>query len=263
MPLLLALAASTPAFAAGRRARAAARAAAPCAARAHDVARRPARRRRRPAKDDEGPPRLSLPTESDRDAWLRSGFRLSLGLVYGRLAGLEGAPSGRLLGATLRLGLRLDADWSRARVVSVRERVGARRPVGAAVRGHDRSDVARDARTSRSRSASASAASSRGAPAGPTSTRCPTRSRPRTRFPARRRRCRAAAASARPALARAEWTFVLGPRSATSLGLEAIGQWTGCVDDTGRVEPDTGQAIVRRQYWPHVGATGTWGFTWR
>src|SRR5438046_1672626 len=62
-----------------------------------------------PAKDDEGPPRLSLPTESDRDAWLRGGFRLSLGMVYGRLVGLEGAPSGRLLGATVRLGLRLDA----------------------------------------------------------------------------------------------------------------------------------------------------------
>jgi hypothetical protein len=63
-------------------------------------------------KDDEGPPRLSLPTESDRDAWLHGGFRLSLGMVYGRLVGLDGAPSGRLLGATVRLGLRLDAAWS-------------------------------------------------------------------------------------------------------------------------------------------------------
>ena len=64
-------------------------------------------------------------------------------------------------------------------------------------------------------------------------------------------------------LARAEWTFVLGPRTATGLGLEVLGQWTGCVDDTGRVEPDSGQAIVRRQWWPHVGAVGTWSFTWR
>jgi len=83
--LLLALAATTQAFAEGPRP---------------------------PAKDDEGEPRLSLPTESDRDAWTRAGFRLSLGAVYGRLAGLEGAPSGRLLGATVRLGLRLDASWS-------------------------------------------------------------------------------------------------------------------------------------------------------
>ena len=37
-----------------------------------------------------------------------------------------------------------------------------------------------------------------------------------------------------------------------------LGQWTGCVDDTGRVEPDTGQAIVRRQWWPHVGGRRHW-----
>jgi hypothetical protein len=56
---------------------------------------------------------------------------------------------------------------------------------------------------------------------------------------------------------------VLGPRSSTSLGLEARGQWTGCVADTGTVEPDSGQAIVRRQWWPHLGASAVWGIAWR
>ena len=56
---------------------------------------------------------------------------------------------------------------------------------------------------------------------------------------------------------------MLGPRATTGFALEAIGQWTGCVDDTGLVEPDTGQAIVRRQWWPHVGVVGGWGVTWR
>ncbi|MBK9031931.1 MAG: hypothetical protein IPL61_11495 [Myxococcales bacterium] len=64
-------------------------------------------------------------------------------------------------------------------------------------------------------------------------------------------------------LVRGEWSYVLGPRSQVAVALEAIGQWTACVDDTGRVEPDTGDAIVRRQYWPHVGATLTAGITWR
>ena len=64
-------------------------------------------------------------------------------------------------------------------------------------------------------------------------------------------------------LARAEWSYVLGPRASTSVALEAFGQWTGCVDDTGRVEPDTGTAIVRRQFWAHAGATLAWGITWR
>ncbi len=99
--------------------------------------------------------------------------------------------------------------------------------------------------------------------AAPRSARIRGRSTARTRFRPRVRRCRAAAASALPALARAEWTIVLGPRSATSFALEAIGQWTGCVDDTGTVEPDTGQAIVRRQWWPHAGVTAIWGMTWR
>ena len=173
------------------------------------------------AKDDEGPPRLSLPTESDRDAWLRGGFRLSLGLVYGRLVGLEGAPSGRLLGATVRLGLRLDASWSVLASFQYASASAARRPVGPPVRGHDRSDVARHA-APRARARPRLRRHRRGAHrAGPTSTRSPTPSRRRTRSPAPHRRCRAAAASARPALARAEWTFVLGPRTATSLGLEA------------------------------------------
>ena len=64
-------------------------------------------------------------------------------------------------------------------------------------------------------------------------------------------------------LARAEWSIALGPRAMTAFGLEGTGQWTGCVDDTGLVEPDTGKAIVRRQWWPHVGVIGSWGVMWR
>jgi hypothetical protein len=64
-------------------------------------------------------------------------------------------------------------------------------------------------------------------------------------------------------LARVAWSVVLGPRSQAGIALEAIGQWTGCVDDTNRVESDTGTAIVRRQWWPHTGATIAWEITWR
>ena len=65
-----------------------------------------------PAADSDGEAKLSLPTESDRLAWTRPGFRLGIGLAYGELVGLRGAPSGRLLGVALHAGLRLDADWS-------------------------------------------------------------------------------------------------------------------------------------------------------
>jgi hypothetical protein len=45
-------------------------------------------------------------------------------------------------------------------------------------------------------------------------------------------------------LARVEWGYVLGPRAQTSVALEVVGQWTGCVDDTNRIELDTGTAIA-------------------
>src|SRR6185312_7739021 len=58
--------------------------------------------------DDDGVVKLSLPTEADRVAWTQPGFRLALGMAYGRVQGLRGAPSGRLLGPLLHAGLRLD-----------------------------------------------------------------------------------------------------------------------------------------------------------
>ena len=64
-------------------------------------------------------------------------------------------------------------------------------------------------------------------------------------------------------IARAEYAWVIGPRGETNVALELLGQYTTCTESTGRVQPDTAQPIVRTQYWPHVGALVTWGFTWR
>lgn len=212
--------------------------------------------------DKEGEPRLSLPTIADRDAWLRSGFRMGLGVSYGDLVGLGGAPSGRLLGFLVRLGVRLDRDWSivaslqYARAQSAGGLDGLRYSgtidptwhvtphlsmalglgFGGIVEGStSRPDI-----------------SPLGGPLASSYT-FPTANPP---LPS----CSGVGVSA---LARAEWTIVLGPRSATSLALEAIGQWTGCQDDTGHVDTDSGQAIVRRQWWPQAGGTAVWGITWR
>ncbi len=64
------------------------------------------------------------------------------------------------------------------------------------------------------------------------------------------------------ALARVEWMYVLGPRSATNVAFEMIGQYTACTESVG-TDVDTAQEIDYRQYWPHVGGTLTWGVTWR
>jgi hypothetical protein len=214
------------------------------------------------ADDAEAPPRLSLPTESDRDAWQRSGFRLGLGLGYGRLVGLDGAPSGRLLTFGLRLGLRLDADWSvlasfqYARASSTGGLSGLRFAGTVDPTWHV------------TRSFSLAVGLGFGGIVEGTTGRPDIDPLPSTldtsyTFPSANPPLPSCSGVGAAGLARAEWMLVLGPRSAMSAQVEAVGQWTGCVADTGRVEPDTGLAIVRRQWWPHAGLTVAWGIMWR
>jgi hypothetical protein len=205
---------------------------------------------------------LSLPTQSDRDAWQRGGFRLSIGLTYGRLVGLEGAPGGRLLGPAVRVGLRLDADWSL--FVSFQYN-GADDPGRfSALRFAGTIDPTWHATRHLSLALGLGFGGIvEGGSLRPDVEPLPDAIETSYTFPRGSPPLPDCSGVGPAGLARAEWTFVLGPRTSTGLGLEVLGQWTACVNDTGRVEPDTGQAIVRRQFWPHVGATGTWSFTWR
>lgn len=224
----------------------------------------PAATRTPPTTDEvEGEPKLSLPTEADRQAWQNSGFRLSLAVAYGQLVGLRGAPSGRLLAAKLRVGLRLDRQWSlmtsyeyarasQPRGLSGLRFTGTLDPTwhvtpsvslavgfgfGGIVEGRNtgRPDIEPFAETLE------------------TSYTFPDASPP----------IASCSGIGTAALARAEWGVVLGPRSQLAVAAEATGQWTGCVQDTNRFEPDSGKAIVRRQWWPHAGFTLAAGFTWR
>lgn len=211
---------------------------------------------------DDGAPRVSLPTEADRQAWVRSGFRLALAAGYGELVGLGGAPSGRLFAAKLRVGLRLDATWSalasfeyalasRAGGLSGLRFAGTIDPTWHVTRnlalsvGFGFGGIV-EASTGREDSepfASTLETSYTFPDASPPIANC--------------------SGVGVAGLARAEWGYVIGPRAQLGVSLEAIGQWTGCVHDTNRFEPDTGQAIVRRQWWPHAGATIAVGMTWR
>jgi hypothetical protein len=212
--------------------------------------------------DEEGVPKLSLPTEADRIAWRRTGFRLGLGLAYGRFEGLHGAPSGRLLGAQLHAGLRLDETWSiyasfQYASVSGRNGLSGLRfagtidptwhvtPAISLAVGAGFGGIV-EGRTGRMEVDPL--------PSGlDTSVTLPSASPP---LPS----CSGVGAAV---LARAAWTKVLGPRSSTDIALEAIGQYTECVQRTGRLDADTAQPIVRRQYWPHAGLTLSWGVAWR
>ena len=214
------------------------------------------------SKDAEGPPRFSLPTQSDRDAWTRGGFRLSLGLTYGRFVGLEGAPSGRLLGPTIRVGLRLDASWS---LFASFQYNGSDAPVGGLWGLRFAGTIDPTWHVTRHLSLALGLGFGGIVESGlrPDIDPLPGTIETSYTFPRSSPPLPSCSGVGVAGLARAEWTFVLGPRTATGLGRELLGQWTGCVEETGRVEPDSGQAIVRRQWWSHTGVTGTWGFTWR
>jgi hypothetical protein len=213
------------------------------------------------AKENEAEPRLSLPTEADWAAWQRSGFRLSLGLTYGRMQGLEGAPTGRLLGPTLRLGLRLDRSWS---IMASLQYANAASPASLhGLRFSGTIDPTWHATRHFSLAVGLGFAGIVGGRYGMDVMPFGDSLGTSYTFPSSSPAMPGCSGVGEAALVRTQWTWVLGPRSATDLGLEAFGQWTECVDDTGRVEPDTGQPIVRRQWWPHVGVTGTWSVTWR
>ena len=212
--------------------------------------------------DDEGEPRLSLPTEADRDAWLRGGFRMGLGIVYGEFAGLEGAPSGRLRGVTLRLGLRLDADWS---VLASFQYALAASPGGLdGLRFSGTIDPTWHVTRHLSLAVGFGFGGIvEGSTGRPDLMPLPSTLNTSYTFPGASPSLPSCSGVGATGLARAEWVIILGPRAATSFTVEAMGQWTGCIADTGTVEVDTGQEIVRRQWWPHAGATVGWGMTWR
>jgi hypothetical protein len=187
---------------------------------------------------------------------------LGIGVVYGQLAGLEGAPSGRLRGVTLRAGLRLDADWS---VLASFQYALARSPGG--LSGLRFSGTI-DPTWHVTRQLSLAVGIGFGGIVEGSTGRPDVMPLPGTlgssyTFPSPSPPLPSCSGVGVAALARAEWTIVLGPRAATGFSVEAIGQWTGCIDDTGFVEFDTGQPIVRRQWWPHAGVTGGWSVTWR
>lgn len=215
-----------------------------------------------PATDDEGPPRLSLPTESDRAAWKKPGFRFGLGLVYGRLLGISGPPSAQLIGPTVRMGIRLDERWSLMGSFQYLYATGTGGLHGLRYAGTI------EPTWHATEHLSLGVGIGFGGLVEPSSSRPNPDPQPSTldasyTFPDARTPLPDCNGVGVTGLLRAEWLVVLGPRSSTGVALETDGQWTACVDDTGTVEPDTATPIVRRQWWPHVGGSLTWVILWR
>jgi hypothetical protein len=216
----------------------------------------------RPRTHDDPPAKLSLPTRSDRDAWQTSGFRLGLGLEAGRLEGIRGAPSGQLVGVALHAGIRLDDDWSLDSTFVYE--------LAKASGGLDGLRFAGTIDPTWHVTPSVSIAigigfggivegnTGRRDPVPPPSTLDTSYTFPSARTPVAS--CSGVGAAG---LVRGQWSHVLGPHASTQVALQAIGQYTACSDPTGTTDPDHGSAVVTRQYWPHAGATLSWGVAWR
>ena len=212
--------------------------------------------------DDDGVVKLSLPTEADRVAWTQPGFRLALGFAYGRMEGLRGAPSGRLLGPLLHAGLRLDKDWS---IYAAFMYASASAAGGlSALRFAGTIDPTWHATGSLALAIGFGFA---GLVEGRTSRMDPdplgsTLDTSYT-FPDASHPLPSCSGVGAAGLARGTYAYVMGPRATFDVELEVFGQYTACIDRTGRVEPDTAQPIIREQYWPHVGVSLALGFMWR
>jgi len=212
--------------------------------------------------DEDGVVRLSLPTEADRTAWTRPGFRLGLGLVYGRMDGLRGAPSGRLLGPQLHAGLRLDKDWSiyaSFQYASASQRGGL-----SGLRFAGTIDPTWHVTPSLSLAIGFGFAGIvEGRTGRPDTDPIPGAVTTGYTFPSATHPLPSCSGVGAAGLARGTYSYVMGPRATFNVELEAFGQYTACIDKTGRVEDDTAQPIIREQYWPHFGVTLGAGFAWR
>jgi hypothetical protein len=212
--------------------------------------------------DDNARSVFSLPTETDRAAWRKLGFRLMLGAAYGELFGLGGASSGRFIGPIVRLGVRLDERWSLLGtlqylfVTSSNGLSGIRYSGTLEPTWHVTEHFSLAAGLGFGGIVEENAHGTDPEPLPSTLDTSYSFPNARTPLPS----CSGVGVAA---LVRGDYLFVLGPRSSTGAGLELDGQWTGCIDETGRVEPDTATPIVRRQWWPHVGVFVSWMFAWR
>jgi hypothetical protein len=216
-----------------------------------------------PVFDEDPPPRLSLPTESDRALWQKPGFRFGLGLVYGRFYGIGGPPDYQMIGPTIRGGLRLDEAWSLMGSLQYLYATGA-----AGAKGLRFAGTIEPTWHATSHLSLAAGIGFGGIVEQGSSRPGPDHPQPGTldssyTFPNASPPLSACNGVGVAGLLRAQWLFVMGPRSSTGLALQFDGQWTACVDDTGRLEPDTATSIVRRQWWPHLGGSLTWEIQWR
>jgi hypothetical protein len=216
-----------------------------------------------PRDDDDGAVRLSLPTEEERAAWRRSGFRLALGVLYGDLRGAGAVPDLTLKGVVIRPGIRIDPQWSIYLPLqyAVTDHGGARFAAAVEPTWHVTPSFALGFGLGYAGLIGVSPYGDFDFDSGPerdTGMLGQSYTYPDAKVPVRS--CDGVGVTA---LARAELGYVLGPRARTHLALEALGQRIGCEESAPGRDSFTGTEYKFRQWWGHSGVSLSWGIEWR
>lgn len=197
---------------------------------------------------------------SPSEAWQQPGFRVQLSVGYGGLIGVDGPPDGALLGVEVGVGVRLDPSWSLMAAIRYEGGFdplggfafstsfeptwhlweGLSVSIGAGIAGMIDTGPHPDPNGGDADSIPASLT-----------------------YQEAEQLVGSCYGYGTTATARVAYWVPMGHNSAFGVALRAGGQWIGCEDATGRVEADTADAIVRRQWWSHFvwGVQG--GFQWR
>jgi hypothetical protein len=212
--------------------------------------------------DDDGAVRLSLPTEEDRAAWRRSGFRLALGVVYGQLRGAGKVPDLSLKGVAIRPGIQLDPAWSVYLPLqyALTSRDGARFAAAVEPTWHVTPSIALGLGVGYGGLIGVHPYDF-GLQEGPEA-ELGARGQSYT-VPDAKKPLSECTGTGVTALARVEVGYVLGPRSRTHVALEALAQWTGCEENAEGRDSFSGVQYTLRQYWGHRGVSLSWGIEWR
>jgi hypothetical protein len=200
--------------------------------------------------------KLSLPTESDVEAWASPGLRIALGYGYSFVEGSGPAWSFRSHSVFLNPTVRLDQWWSLGGTFLYGTGPGGLRwsvtaeptfhpwrqlslAVGAGYGGLSVSDLSR----STGRLRGPDEVVSRYLVAGESLQEC--------------------SGSALSTVLRAQYLFTLGPLASTGPYAQGNMQWTRCQVQFGRIDNETGLPIVLTQWWQQEGVTLGWTFAWR
>lgn len=203
--------------------------------------------------------RTSLAIESDEAAWQRAGFRVSLGYMLDGIVAVDGPPDGAVHTAILRVGARLDADWSL--YATLRYGVRHSRPLGLRYSGTLEPTVNLTPNLSLALGVGVAGfviTDTEVPSPEPESGVVATYTLPDSKPP-----LGACLGAGVIALARLDYLLVSSDLLAYGPSVQFDTQWTGCVEQLGRADPDTGEPIQLRQFWQHFGASLGFAFWWR